>query len=213
MNRYETEEEQVEAIKAWWKKNGTQLLTGVLVVAVAFSGWRYWTSYTQAQSANASAIYEILQANMQQGTFGEVSREGLKLIQEQPTTPYAAGAALLVAKYHLEKGEVDEAKQQLQWVISNAEDEALKQTASLRLARILADQKAFAEAKKALQAVKLDAAMAVEQANFDYVQALIALGENDLTAAREAFAKVLSNAGASKSLKGIAQVQLDDLAQ
>lgn len=213
MNRYETEDEQVAAIKSWWKKNGTQLLTAILVVAVAFSGWRYWSSYNQAKAANASAVYELLQANMQQGSFGEVSREGLKLMQEQPQSPYAAGAALLLAKFHIEKGEMDEAKQQLQWVIAHSDDAALKQTANLRLARLQADQKAFDDAKQTLQAIKPDALMTVERGNYDYVSGLIALAQNDLTAARDAFSKVVGNAGASKTLQGVAQIQLDDLAQ
>lgn len=34
MSRYETEEDQVEAIKQWWQKNGTQLLSGIFGVGV-----------------------------------------------------------------------------------------------------------------------------------------------------------------------------------
>ena len=87
MSRYDTEEEQVEAIKTWWKKNGTQLLTAILVVVLAVSGWRYWTNTQYVNSVNASSINELLQANYQQGSFGEVSREALKLMQEQPESP------------------------------------------------------------------------------------------------------------------------------
>ncbi|MDG6778444.1 tetratricopeptide repeat protein [Thiomicrorhabdus sp. zzn3] len=212
MSRYETEEEQIEAIKSWWKKNGTQLLTLILVVVVAISGWRYWNHQQAVKATNASAIFEILQANMQQGTFGEVSREGLKLIQEQPESPYASGAALLLAKFSLDKGDVGEAKHHLEWVRVNGADAALKQVATLRLARLLADQKEYSQAQEMLTSISSNQLPAAEKANFDYVSGLIALGQEDKDAARQSFAKVVENMDASKTLKGIAQIQLDDLA-
>ncbi|HHS99638.1 MAG TPA: tetratricopeptide repeat protein, partial [Thiomicrospira sp.] len=63
MSRYETEEEQIEAFKSWWKKNGTQLLSAILVVVLVFSGWRYWTNTKYVESVNASSTYELLQAS------------------------------------------------------------------------------------------------------------------------------------------------------
>ena len=120
MSRYETEEEQIEAFKSWWNKNGTQLLSAILVIVLAFSGWRYWTNTQYVESVNASSMYEVLQVNLQQGSFGEVSREALKLIQEQPKSPYAVGAALLFATYSYDKGDTQEAIDHLHFVANNA---------------------------------------------------------------------------------------------
>lgn len=213
MSRYETEEEQVEAIKSWWKKHGTQLLTGLLVIAVAFSGWRYWSHQNQVKSMNASALFEVMQMNLQQGTFGEVSREGMKLIQEQPDSPYAAAAAMMLAKYSYEKGEFDTAQQHLEWVRSHAQDSSIKQVATLRLARLLADQQKFEEAQTVLQQVKVASLLPAEKAGLDYVTGLIALAQANLSGAADAFRMVVNNAEASKTLQGIAQIQLDDLPQ
>lgn len=213
MSRYETEEEQVEAIKSWWKKHGTQLLTGFLVIAVAFSGWRYWSHQNQVKSMNASALFEVMQMNLQQGTFGEVSREGMKLIQEQPDSPYAAAAAMMLAKYSYEKGEFDTAQQHLEWVRSHAQDSSIKQVATLRLARLLADQQKFEEAQTVLQQVKVASLLPAEKAGLDYVTGLIALAQANLSGAADAFRMVVNNAEASKTLQGIAQIQLDDLPQ
>jgi predicted negative regulator of RcsB-dependent stress response len=211
MSRYETEEEQIEAIKSWWKKHGTQLLSAILVAVIAFSGWRYWQQYQYTNAANASAIFEALQVNMQQGTFGEVSREGLKLIQEQPESPYAAAAALLLAKYHYEKEAFAEAQQHLQWVVDHSSDVSLQQVAQLRLARLLADQGEFVQAQEILDQVDNGSLSGTQGANFDYVAGLVALGQSDLTAAKAAFEQVMANPSASQSLQGIAQIQLDDL--
>lgn len=211
MSRYETEEEQVEAIKSWWKKNGTSLLTAVLVFAVSFSGFRYWQNYTQVQSMNASSTFEVLQLNMQQGSFGEVSREALKLMQEQPDSPYASAAAMLMAKYSFSKGETAEAQQHLEWVETNSQDAVLKRTAKMRLARILADQKQYDEAMSVLSSVQVDSLNGAEKAHFDYLSGLIALAQQDMKGAAYGFRGVVDNEDASKTLKGLAQIQLDDL--
>lgn len=211
MSRYETEEEQVEAIKAWWKKNGTQLLSGVLVLVIAVSGWRFWDQYQTTQATNASAVFEVLQLNMQQGTFGEVSREGLKLMQEQPESPYAAGAALLVAKYHFEKGDYAQAQEPLQWVLDHSSDSSLKQVATLRKARIFADQQQLEEAKSTLDTLNRSQLTGASVGIYDYVSGLLALSQGQDVEAFDAFEKVVGNPDASKTLKGIAQLQLDDL--
>ncbi len=211
MSRYETEEEQIEAIKTWWKKNGTALLSGLLVIAISFSGWRYWDQTKTAEASNASATFEVLQMNMQNGTFGEVSRDALKLMQEQPESPYAAAAALMAAKYSFDKGELDEAQDHLKWVISNSTDKALQHVATIRLARMLADKKEYAQAKSVLDGVDENALLPAERGNYDYTSGLLALAESDVPGAKDAFKRVIDNAEASKSLKGIAQIQLDDL--
>ena len=211
MSRYETEEEQVEAIKAWWKKNGTSLLASVLVFVIAFTGWRYWTNHNQIQAINASSMFEVMQLNMQQGTFGEVSREALKLMQEQPESPYASAAAMLLAKYSFSKGEFEEAKQHLEWVNTHSTDKTLKDTAMMRLARILADEKQFDEAQSVMSKINTSQLNSAAKSQFDYVLGVIALEKSDITAAIEAFKNVIENEATSKTLKGLAQIQLDDL--
>ena len=38
---YETEEQQVEAIKKWWKANGNTLIIGAVVGLAGLWGWRF----------------------------------------------------------------------------------------------------------------------------------------------------------------------------
>ena len=211
MSRFETEEEQIDAIKAWWKKNGTALLTAILIFVVVFSAWRYWNNYNQVQATNASSIYEVMQLNMQQGTFGEVSRDALKLMQEQPKSPYASAAALLLAKYNFSKGALDEAQENLEWVNEHATEPTMKRTAMMRLARLFADQQKFEQALTIMNAVNATQLMPTEKGHFDYISGVIAIAKNETSAAQDAFKNVIDNAGASQTLKGLAQIQLDDL--
>lgn len=213
MSRYETEDEQLDAIKAWWKKNGSQLLTVILIGVLAFSGWRYWTNSKWVESTNASSLFEVLQSSMQQGKFGEVSREALKLVQEQPESPYAIGAAMLYAKYSLEKGETDEAIQHLTWVSETAEDTQLRNLALLRVARIQADIKSFEAAEKNLTSLSQANLNGAEKANFDYISGLVALAQGNEVVAQQAFQNVVMNVDTEKNLMGLAQIQLDDLSK
>ncbi len=213
MSRYETEEEQVEAIKKWWNKNGTQLLSVILVIVVAVAGWRYYTNSQYVTAANASSMYELLQAQSERGAFGEVSREALKLMQEQPESPYAAGAALLHADFSYKKGEIDEAANNLIWVTEHSTDKALKVTAYSRLARLYADQKQFDKADLQIAHLTKLPLNGVEKGNVDYVAAMIALQKGEQDKAIEALTKVISNPQTEKNLLGLAQIQLDDLAK
>ncbi|VAW48588.1 FIG00449901: hypothetical protein [hydrothermal vent metagenome] len=212
MSRYETEDEQVEAIKSWWKKNGTQLLSALLVVVIAISGWRYWTNTQYIDSANASSLFEALQVNMQRGTFGEVSREALRLIQEQPDSPYAVGAAMMHAKYSLDKGETEEALAQYSWVTDNAKDTQLKNTAYISLVRIQIDVQNFDAAQAHLDFLTKANLKGAEKSVFDYASGLMAIAKSDLESARLAFTRVVENEKTETNLLGLAQIQLDDLA-
>ena len=213
MSRYDTEEEQVEAIKTWWKKNGTQLLTAILVVVLAVSGWRYWTNTQYVNSVNASSINELLQANYQQGSFGEVSREALKLMQEQPESPYAVAAALMHASYSYKKNEPEQAIENLEWVLTNAQTPSIKVVAQTRLARIYSDQKNFELANAQIKELNKQKLNSVEQGSVDYAAAMIALQKGEVDNAYDMFKKVVDNKAAEENLVGLAQIQLDDLAK
>ena len=55
---YDTEEEQLEAIKRWWRENGVGVILGVVVGLGALAGWKGWTWYQNEQAMAASAIYD-----------------------------------------------------------------------------------------------------------------------------------------------------------
>ena len=58
MSGYETDEEQLEALKKWWAENGKAVLVGVVLGLGAIFGWRGWISHEQGRSEAASALYE-----------------------------------------------------------------------------------------------------------------------------------------------------------
>jgi predicted negative regulator of RcsB-dependent stress response len=57
MDIHASEKEQVEALKKWWKENGSSLITGLLLGAAILLGGKAWFSYRETQALSASNIY------------------------------------------------------------------------------------------------------------------------------------------------------------
>ena len=60
MEVYRNEEEQIAALKNWWRANGAIFLL-VLVLTVSFTaGWRYWSYRQQRHLKHAAILYQQL---------------------------------------------------------------------------------------------------------------------------------------------------------
>lgn len=212
MSRHDTEQDQLETIKAWWDKYGTGLLSVILVIVLSFSGYRYWQGYTFNKAAEASSVFEVLDMSLATGVFGEVSREARRLMQDQPKSPYAGSAALMLADFHWQTGEVDDAIEALNWLVNSKQSADLKQIAQLRLARIYIQQTDFVAAQQQLDLLHNQRLAPAVTANVDYVAGLLALAQKQTAQAHKMFKRVAENEQAQSDLRNLASIQMDDLA-
>lgn len=161
MAELRTEEEQVEAIKNWWKQNGSSLLLGVALAVALVLGWQAWQRYQTNKATEASINYQNLveavlvlrstpEDSAQSATASHLAQT---LKSDFSDSGYAAMAALLMARVAVDAGDLEAALTELDWVRQNADQEELKQLALLRSARVKLAQ-GDAEAARAL----LDAA-------------------------------------------------------
>ncbi len=51
---YETEEQQVEALKEWWAENGKAVIAGIVLGAGVIGGWTFWKGHQEKQAVIAS---------------------------------------------------------------------------------------------------------------------------------------------------------------
>jgi predicted negative regulator of RcsB-dependent stress response len=145
MSVYSTEEEQIEAIKAWWKQYGTSVIAGLVLGGAIMGGTKYWMSHQNQKAVAASTEYQVLIDALDKDNLDQVLSRGAALVDQYPGTPYAALAALAMAKAKVEQGKFDEAEGHLQWVIDHGNQPELKHIARLRLAKLLlAEDKADA---------------------------------------------------------------------
>ena len=152
MAHYDLEEqEQIDSIKTWWKMYGN-LVTGVILAgSLAVIGWQGWNWYQRSQSAQASAIYGVLEQAVVARDAQRVKAAAGELTEKFGGTSYAALGALIAARQSFEAGDLKTAKAQLSWAADKGKDE-IRDLARLRLASVLLDEKAYDEALKQLEA-------------------------------------------------------------
>jgi predicted negative regulator of RcsB-dependent stress response len=146
------EQEQLEALKAWWIENRNQLLGMLLIVVVAMGGWRGWQYYQRQQADEAATLYQQFIEQLAGKDVKRVNDAAAAVTDRFASTAYAARAALLAAQVNEQGKDPARAKTQLQWVIDHAGESTLKDVARLRLAAVLLDEKNYADALKLLDA-------------------------------------------------------------
>lgn len=134
-----TEEEQVEELRKWWRKNGKTVVLALIVGLGALGATRYWMNSQESGRAQASAIYDTLLAALEQNDAAVVTEQGGTLLAQHSSTPYATLAALAMAKVKYEQGDATSAESYLRWVLDNQTDEGMQHIARLRLARVMLD--------------------------------------------------------------------------
>lgn len=143
------EQEQLDEIKAWWKRYGNWVLTAVTVVALGIAAEQSWKSYQYKQSAQASVIFlDLIQAN--EKDIKNIQAKSAQLIEAYSSTPYAGRAALLAAKVNYQSKDVKSAKAQLEWAGKNAKESAVVAMALLQLSGIQLEEKNYDAALKTL---------------------------------------------------------------
>ena len=196
INEYETEDQQIEALKGWWKENGTSLIVGLFVGVSALFGWRYYAEQNNIQAVQASDIYmQVMQSAVTGNIDDKIIDFQNQLINEYSSTPYAALSALTLAKIEYEKGNADAAVAQLELAIKHANDDVIRQVASLRLASVYIEQKKYDEAQ-ALLNMKHNAAY---DAQYEELKGDLFSARGDIAEARAAYDKAINLQGLSVS--------------
>ena len=148
MQDYETEEQQIEALKKWWSENATSLILGVSIGAMSLGGWSYYVETQAEHRTEASEIYVSIATQAQANNVDdEIIKKADQLTAEYADTPYAALSSLTLATYEFNKGNADEAITRLQWIDKNGQEEEVKHIARLRLASIFISQKKYDDAQ------------------------------------------------------------------
>jgi predicted negative regulator of RcsB-dependent stress response len=153
MSTYDLEEqEQLAALKAWWKEHGGGVALAAVLVAAAVAAWNGWVWYQRSQAAQAAALYETLQKAARANDLKATQDTAGSILENYPRSAYAPLAALVSAKVQFQAGDLKTARAQLQWVIEHAKSDEIRSIASLRLASVLLDDKEPDAALKALEA-------------------------------------------------------------
>ena len=121
MEEYRTEEEQVEALRNWWKENGRSIIAAIIIALSASFAWQAWQSSQEDQQENASALYQAVLRAIDGGDGSVEVQTGIataeQLKQNFDGTTYAQFAALHLAALAVDRGDLPEAEDELRWVL------------------------------------------------------------------------------------------------
>jgi predicted negative regulator of RcsB-dependent stress response len=188
MSVYQTEDEQVEALKKWWKENGKSVIGGIVLGAAIIGGWQGWQGWQRSAGEAGSMMYDTLRQAVRSGQIDEAIEQGKRLIGEHGSSAYASFAGLDLARLAYQKGEKSAARGHLEWVADSAPDPTLREVARLRLARLLMDM----GETDALAALLDQAPLQAFAGEFDVLRGDLARVQGDRAAARQAYLDALA---------------------
>jgi predicted negative regulator of RcsB-dependent stress response len=138
-----TEDEQLEAIKKWWTRYQRPVTIVLSIVLAVVAGWRYWQWHADKVTQQASYTYEQLMMAFAQKDDKAVQAYAKQLSTEYRQTVYADVAHLAMAHYFVTHEQLNDAKNELNDVITHGNMPALQEVAAIRVARILISEKSY----------------------------------------------------------------------
>ena len=223
MDPYLSEQEQIEAIKSWWRRHGNRLLIALALVLAAYWGWQLWQKQQTESQAKAATLYQNMeqayllaqksdkeQREQQLATFRHLAEQ---LKSDYPTHGYARFAAWMLAKSAVEKEDYQAAEKELEWVLAHldmgwrkGEDTISAAISRLRLAQLKLAQKQFDAALAQLDLVS-DSAFEVRQAE---LRGDVLMAKGDTAGAVDAYTRALAATTVDDPLRGLTEMKLDD---
>lgn len=176
-----TEEQQIEQLKAFWNEHGKGIVAGLVIGFAIFYGWRYYDAQVRAEREAASVQFEQVVAALFSGNDDDLT--AAQDFVNNNTSAYSQLAAFQLAKAAIDANDYGTAVSALQTIRDTAEPE-LAALAALRQARVLLAQEQYEAALAATNAaiqVSAFAAIAYE------LQGDILLAKGDYSGARQAY--------------------------
>ena len=190
----ESDEEQLEVLKNWWKENGQSIVIAIALAFFGIFGLQAWNEKVKNTGENASAIYQqILDLNVQSTKEKDQAIFDLsgKLKEEYGNSIYAVLSSLITSKKHIESNDFELGIQQLRWALSQDHGDSMEDLIRVRLARVLASSNKSDEAFLILE-------------NYIFFQV------GNLASAREAYQKAIANRRDDQSL-ALLELKLADI--
>ena len=201
------EQEQVEAIKAWWKENGKWLIGAVVVGLLGFSGTTYWKNHRLGQEADAAKLFSEVERQVATNDAKRIGDAADALVNRYGNSAYAPRAQLLAAQASLQARDVAHAEVQLSWVIEHAGETDLQDAARLKLASILLDEKKYDEALKQLDAAHPESFTGL----YADLRGDVLSAQGKIAEARTAYQQAYDKTDAKDSYRNLIQLKLDGL--
>ncbi|MBK6960190.1 MAG: tetratricopeptide repeat protein [Gammaproteobacteria bacterium] len=216
MADYHADQEQLDALRRWWKQYGAPVALAVTLVVGGWFGWQQWQSARAQTAEAASIVYEEMMTEVTSAPLQDLDPKRLdamtaaaqKLKSEHDDTQYAALAGLLLARLAVARDDLDAAATELRAVMQGSNDKELAQIARLRLARVLTAQEKYDEALSMADAKVPDAMVGL----FAEARGDIRFLRGETDAARADYQTALEHLDArDEMLKSLLEIKLNQV--
>jgi predicted negative regulator of RcsB-dependent stress response len=212
MAEMRTDEETVQAIKDWWKKNGTSLLLGVGAALAIVFGWQAWQNQQVQYRTEAASQFANL-INTYTDESDENRAETVEFVannlrEDYSDSAYAVYGSLILAKQQLvEQDNVEAAVSTLEWANSQADSSGpLALVIRSRLARAQLGLEQYDAALTTLDgAANADSFEAI----FSELRGDVLLAQGNRDGAREAYLKARDRGAEQRN--AVLELKLADL--
>ncbi len=206
---YETEEQQIKALKEWWSENGTSILVGIVIGIGGFFGYNWWQDQQQAKREQASDSFNALIAK--DAGSEEFVTAANEIKQAYSDSGYALLAALHLAKQQVLNGDFAAAEKELRYVVEQTSGHELQPLMKIRLARVLNAADKHDEAQTLLTSIDAAAFEGLKQQVLG--DTLLAKGDKDgarmaYIAAKEASESYMAKNELDKMINDLAVAQI-----
>ena len=205
MEIYDTEEEQLEALKRWWKENGQATILGLVMGIAVILAWNFWQDHKKEQAGLASALYSELLLATDSNKLDSAEKLAERLQQQYPKTEYAAYSGLLLAKVKVQQGDLAKAETILTSIASGSNKE-LGNIANIRLVRLMMANGQYEQGLKLINSID-PANSASYSGNYDELVGDLYVALDRIELARSSYQKALVSGYRSPLL----QLKIDDL--
>jgi predicted negative regulator of RcsB-dependent stress response len=209
VDTYVTEDEQVEALKAWWKENGKAVIAGAIFGLLGLMGWRYWQGNVKIQAEQASTAFQQLLSQVADNKKEAAEQQAKQILDQYGKSPYAAFAALMLAKIAVDKNDLVQAKAYLQWALVHSTEPEIKGVARLRLVRLLLAEGNTDQAQAFLD----EADNAASLPSYHELKGDLLLARGKREEARNAYLQALALGGTTGGQSSVLQMKLDELGE
>lgn len=212
MAEMRTDEETVEAIKDWWKKNGTSLLLGIAAALAIVFGWQAWQNQQMQHRTEAASQFATLinaytdQADEDRAETVEFVANTLR--EDYADSAYAVYGSLILAKQQLmDQGDAAAAIATLAWANTQADQTGpLALVIRSRLARAQLNAEQYDEALKTIDGA---ADAASFEPIFSELRGDVLLAQGNTEEAKQAYLKAREQSAEQRS--GLLELKLADL--
>ena len=201
------EQEQLDALKQFWKQYGTLIITLAFLALATFAGVKGWNYYQRGQSEQASVLFGKLEEAVRKNDVAQTGSLGAEIIDKYGSTAYGPMAALLLAKTSHDNGDPAAAATRLLWAIDKARDDETAALARLRLAGIRLDEKNYDEALALLDAKHSQAFAPL----YSDLRGDVLAAQGKPAEARAAYKQALEKSLPNSNYRNVVQIKLDAL--